>query len=95
MMSRTVPTGAGWAYEIKHDGFRFICRRDRGRVRLFFESFYGKKKRAGRAAAEPLAAQGRRQVPGVERPKASEFGNRIAGRARSGSRRFLTPPENT
>jgi bifunctional non-homologous end joining protein LigD len=31
-MSRTVPTGAGWAYEIKHDGFRFICRRhgDRG-----------------------------------------------------------------
>ena len=27
MMSRTVPTGAGWAYEIKHDGFRFICRR--------------------------------------------------------------------
>src|SRR6516165_337144 len=27
-ISRTVPTGAGWAYEIKHDGFRFICRRD-------------------------------------------------------------------
>ena len=25
MISRTVPTGAGWAYEIKHDGFRFIC----------------------------------------------------------------------
>jgi ATP-dependent DNA ligase len=24
MMSRTVPTGGGWAYEIKHDGFRFI-----------------------------------------------------------------------
>src|SRR6516164_5211048 len=35
MMSRTVPTGAGWAYEIKHDGFRFICRRDGDRVRLF------------------------------------------------------------
>jgi bifunctional non-homologous end joining protein LigD len=35
MISRTVPTGAGWAYEIKHDGFRFICRRDRDRVRLF------------------------------------------------------------
>jgi bifunctional non-homologous end joining protein LigD len=35
MMSRTVPTGAGWAYEIKHDGFRFICRRDGERVRLF------------------------------------------------------------
>jgi bifunctional non-homologous end joining protein LigD len=35
MMSRTVPTGAGWAYEIKHDGFRFICCRDSDRVRLF------------------------------------------------------------
>jgi bifunctional non-homologous end joining protein LigD len=35
MMSRTVPTGAGWAYEIKHDGSRFICRRDGERVRLF------------------------------------------------------------
>jgi hypothetical protein len=35
MMSRTVPTGAGWAYEIKHDGFRFICRRDGERVRAF------------------------------------------------------------
>jgi len=23
-----VPTGAQWAYEIKHDGFRFICRWD-------------------------------------------------------------------
>jgi ATP dependent DNA ligase domain len=32
MMSRTVPTGGGWAYEIKHDGFRFICRRDGDRV---------------------------------------------------------------
>ena len=28
MMSRTVPTGGGWAYEIKHDGFRFVCRRE-------------------------------------------------------------------
>jgi ATP-dependent DNA ligase len=35
MMSRTVPTGAGWAYEIKHDGFRFFCRRDGERVRCY------------------------------------------------------------
>ncbi|MBV8508769.1 MAG: hypothetical protein JO289_01265 [Xanthobacteraceae bacterium] len=35
MISRTVPTGAAWAYEIKHDGFRFICRRDGEHVRLF------------------------------------------------------------
>ncbi len=30
-----MPTGSQWAYEIKHDGFRFICRRDRDRVRIF------------------------------------------------------------
>jgi bifunctional non-homologous end joining protein LigD len=33
--SRTAPTGPQWAYEIKHDGFRFICRRDGERVRVF------------------------------------------------------------
>jgi bifunctional non-homologous end joining protein LigD len=48
MMSRTVPTGAGWAYEIKHDGFRFICRRDGERVRTF--------SRGGRDWAGQLAA---------------------------------------
>jgi bifunctional non-homologous end joining protein LigD len=26
-VSRTVPTGPQWAYEIKHDGFRVISRR--------------------------------------------------------------------
>jgi ATP-dependent DNA ligase len=30
-----VPTGPGWAYEIKHDGFRFQCWRERKRVRVF------------------------------------------------------------
>jgi ATP-dependent DNA ligase len=33
--SRTAPTSPQWAYEIKHDGFRFICHRDGERVRLF------------------------------------------------------------
>jgi ATP-dependent DNA ligase len=33
--SRTAPTGPQWAYEIKHDGFRFICHRDGERVRVF------------------------------------------------------------
>jgi ATP-dependent DNA ligase len=32
-LGHAVPTGPQWAYEIKHDGFRFICRRDRDRVR--------------------------------------------------------------
>ena len=30
-----VPTGPQWVYEIKHDGYRFICRRDGDRVRVF------------------------------------------------------------
>jgi bifunctional non-homologous end joining protein LigD len=32
---QSVPTGPRWAYEIKHDGFRFICRRELYRVRVF------------------------------------------------------------
>ena len=32
---QAVPTGPQWAYEIKHDGFRFICRRDGDRVRVY------------------------------------------------------------
>lgn len=27
-LGHTVPSGPQWAYEIKHDGYRFICRRD-------------------------------------------------------------------
>ncbi len=34
-ISRTVPTGAGWAYEIKHNGFRFVTVRRGARVRVF------------------------------------------------------------
>jgi bifunctional non-homologous end joining protein LigD len=34
-VSRIVPTGPQWAFEIKHDGFRFICLRHGKRVRAF------------------------------------------------------------
>jgi ATP-dependent DNA ligase len=34
-VSRIVPTGREWVFEIKHDGFRFICLRDGKRVRTF------------------------------------------------------------
>jgi ATP-dependent DNA ligase len=34
-LGHIVPTGPQWAYEIKHDGFRFICRREGDRVRVF------------------------------------------------------------
>jgi bifunctional non-homologous end joining protein LigD len=34
-LARTVPDGPQWAHEIKHDGYRMICRRDGDRVRVF------------------------------------------------------------
>ena len=34
-ISRTVPTGSQWAYEIKHDGFRFVAVRQRKHVRIY------------------------------------------------------------
>ena len=33
--ARSVPSGPQWVYEIKHDGFRFICWRVGDRVRVF------------------------------------------------------------
>jgi bifunctional non-homologous end joining protein LigD len=33
--ARIVPDGPQWAYEIKHDGFRFVCWRAGDRVRVF------------------------------------------------------------
>jgi bifunctional non-homologous end joining protein LigD len=33
--ARAVPTGPQWAYEVKHDGYRFIARRHGDRVRVF------------------------------------------------------------
>ena len=34
-ISRSVPTGPQWAYEIKHDGFRFLAVRQRKQVRIY------------------------------------------------------------
>jgi bifunctional non-homologous end joining protein LigD len=34
-LARTVPDGSRWVFEVKHDGFRFIARRDGDRVRVF------------------------------------------------------------
>jgi bifunctional non-homologous end joining protein LigD len=31
----TVPSGPQWVHEIKHDGYRFICRHEGDRVRVF------------------------------------------------------------
>ncbi len=34
-VGHAVPSGSQWVHEIKHDGFRFICRREGNRVRVF------------------------------------------------------------
>jgi ATP-dependent DNA ligase len=34
-ISRTVPAGPGWAFEIKHDGFRFLGVCQRKQVRIY------------------------------------------------------------
>jgi bifunctional non-homologous end joining protein LigD len=34
-LARQVPDGPHWAFEVKHDGFRFVCRRDGNRMRVF------------------------------------------------------------
>jgi bifunctional non-homologous end joining protein LigD len=34
-ISRTVPTGREWVFEIKHDGFRFLAARQRKQVRVY------------------------------------------------------------
>jgi hypothetical protein len=34
-LARTVPDGPQWAHEIKHDGYRMVCRRGGDRVRVF------------------------------------------------------------
>ena len=39
LLARTVPDGSRWAFELKHDGYRFIARRDGDRVRVFSRNF--------------------------------------------------------
>jgi bifunctional non-homologous end joining protein LigD len=34
-LSESVPSGPEWVHEIQHDGYRFICRREGDRVRVF------------------------------------------------------------
>jgi bifunctional non-homologous end joining protein LigD len=55
--SRTVPDGPRWAFEVKHDGFRFIARRDGDRVRVF--SRHGKDW----ADRVPLIVEAMRALP--------------------------------
>ena len=45
------PTGPGWIHEIKHEGFRILARRDKGRVRLFTRNGYDFSARFPKIAA--------------------------------------------
>jgi bifunctional non-homologous end joining protein LigD len=51
----TVPTGSQWAYEIKHDGFRFVCWRVGDRMRVFSQRGHDWTAKVPRIA-EALAA---------------------------------------
>ena len=49
-----VPSGPQWVHEIKHDGFRFICRRDGDQLRVFSRRGHDRTGRVPRIA-EALA----------------------------------------
>src|SRR5262245_57324721 len=51
---RSVPVGPEWCYEIKHDGYRFICRRD-GKRRLALGLALGTAEGWGASAARSAA----------------------------------------
>jgi bifunctional non-homologous end joining protein LigD len=59
--ARAVPDGPQWVYEIKHDGFRFICWRVGDRVRVFSRRGVDHSDRAP-AIAEALQALNVRSV---------------------------------
>jgi len=54
-LADAVPDNAAWVHEIKHDGYRFICRWDGDRVRAFTRRGYDWTDRVPRIA-EALAA---------------------------------------
>jgi bifunctional non-homologous end joining protein LigD len=35
VLSAMVPTGPNWIHELKHDGYRLLCRKERDRVQLW------------------------------------------------------------
>ncbi len=55
ILAHTAPDGPLWAHEIKHDGYRFICRWDGDRVRAFTRRGHDWTDRVPRIA-EALAA---------------------------------------
>jgi bifunctional non-homologous end joining protein LigD len=60
-ISRSVPTGPQWAYEIKHDGFRFLAVRQRKQVRIYSRGGHDWSKQLP-AIADALQALAARSV---------------------------------
>jgi bifunctional non-homologous end joining protein LigD len=89
-----VPSGPQWVHEIKHDGYRFICRRDGDRVRVFNRRGNDYTDRVP-AIAEALAAlkvksatiDGEGVVCGSD--GVSDFGRLRSALKRDGSRRVF------
>lgn len=75
-LSRTVPAGPQWVQQIKHDGYRFICRRDGNRVRAY--------SRWGKDWSD--------KVPAIVHPLASRPGLIRLGGASESCMSFAPPP---
>jgi hypothetical protein len=61
--AKVPPSGPGWIYEIKHDGFRILARRDGAGVRLFTRhghDFTARFPLAAGCTARPLVPDRRR-----------------------------------
>ena len=58
----TPPIGSGWIYEIKHDGFRILARRQGDRIRLFTRNGYDFTSRFPKITAAVAALPARSYV---------------------------------
>jgi hypothetical protein len=63
--AETLPSGALWLHEIKHDGFRVIARKDGARVRLYSRPLPADRRDAGASA---LACSGAVASPPTDQP---------------------------
>jgi bifunctional non-homologous end joining protein LigD len=86
-ISRTVPTGRQWAYEIKHDGFRFLAVRQRECVRVYSRGGHDWSKQLPAIADALLALPVRSVVLDGEGVICGPVGVRLRSHAR-----LLQPP---
>jgi ATP-dependent DNA ligase len=78
MLADSVPSGPQWVHEIKHDGFRFICRREGNRIRVFSRR---ERAAAARAAEAKRAEAERKAIAEAEKIVAIWNARQAGGRA--------------